>query len=358
MAHRILILLGLAACHPEFGEYGSGASDASGDPVVDRDGEGGASAAGGPSVGGAAGGPSSGGSSSAGEDCTNGLDDDDNGLSDCADPVCGGYVCVPAPPAFEGWRGPLDLHNAEQAECYAGWQAETTEGELLLAAPDPCGCVCAPPANAVCSATLSFAAGDCNAAALTVEVPANGCFAFGGNAQSASAQAKPKGGSCASSEAPVVAPSFEPRLLCAAPKAGGCASDEACVRPPGPAVSEATCFAKDGNHECPAAPYLKRKQLYRSPPQDERTCEGSCSCSSPSGGSCDGTVGLFSSSCAGPAALEIELPSACSAQPFTNFAFVGYSDASVVSPASCAPTTRTTVGEITGDVVTLCCSEE
>src|SRR5580658_7572719 len=46
-------------------------------------------------------------SCSMGEDCANGMDDDCNGLADCADPACqsAGYACeTPAP---TGWSGPV-----------------------------------------------------------------------------------------------------------------------------------------------------------------------------------------------------------------------------------------------------------
>src|SRR5262249_33512993 len=48
------------------------------------------------------------------EDCLNGVDDDGNGLTDCADPACAaGYTCTPNPP--QGWLGPVALYNGPPA---------------------------------------------------------------------------------------------------------------------------------------------------------------------------------------------------------------------------------------------------
>src|SRR5689334_5880623 len=49
-----------------------------------------------------------------GEDCTNGVDDNDDGLIDCADPGCSGYACVSVIPM--GWQGYVALYDGPAAK--------------------------------------------------------------------------------------------------------------------------------------------------------------------------------------------------------------------------------------------------
>lgn len=54
------------------------------------------------------------------ESCSNGIDDDGDGLVDCADPNCSddGWQCVPAVPS--PWLGPVAFWSGESAEAFPG----------------------------------------------------------------------------------------------------------------------------------------------------------------------------------------------------------------------------------------------
>lgn len=92
------------------------------------------------------------------EDCTNGVDDDCNGLTDCEDPACQaqGFACAPnAPP---GWTL-VAYFDVSRPSCPAGWgsSAPTVEG------PDggtACSCACGSLTESPCvNGTLSMSLG-------------------------------------------------------------------------------------------------------------------------------------------------------------------------------------------------------
>lgn len=92
------------------------------------------------------------------EDCTNGLDDNCNGLVDCADPECAsqGFACTPAVPV--GWSLVAYVENARPS-CPVGWGASAPNVE----GPDgggACQCACgAPTVNPCVQGTLSMSLG-------------------------------------------------------------------------------------------------------------------------------------------------------------------------------------------------------
>ncbi|MGH7297402.1 MAG: hypothetical protein ACRELB_20870, partial [Polyangiaceae bacterium] len=92
------------------------------------------------------------------ESCSNGVDDDCNGLVDCADPACvsAGYACTPAVPP--GWTL-VAYDRTARPSCPAGWggSSPTVEGPDGGAA---CSCQCGSyPGNPCVVGTLSLSLG-------------------------------------------------------------------------------------------------------------------------------------------------------------------------------------------------------
>jgi len=92
------------------------------------------------------------------EDCTNGVDDNCDGLIDCADPECAsqGFACTPAVPP--GWSLVAYVGDARPA-CPTGWGASAP----LVEGPDGggvCQCACGTPTVNPCEqGTLSMSLG-------------------------------------------------------------------------------------------------------------------------------------------------------------------------------------------------------
>src|SRR5207247_1349188 len=136
------------------------------------------------------------------EDCTNGVDDNCDQLSDCADPQCTtGYTCTEAAPA--GWSAPVVRFEGPGAPpaCTGQWPNGAYDGNATLAAGNAgCGggtcCRARPPAGFESKACVLMA-GD-------VACPSGGYSAkrlyYGGVTDTRDCAActcdKPTGGSC------------------------------------------------------------------------------------------------------------------------------------------------------------------
>src|SRR5262249_44260713 len=87
------------------------------------------------------------------ENCTNGVDDNGNGLVDCADPACQpGYECLPAPAA--GWtvaRVDTGASNSAAPPCPTGYGSPSTLGSgFAVPSPGCTTCSCDSPTNGTC----------------------------------------------------------------------------------------------------------------------------------------------------------------------------------------------------------------
>lgn len=230
------------------------------------------------------------------EDCTNGVDDDGDGLVDCADPDCTvGYECVDALPG--GWEG---YYHVTQQPYAAGPPPQCPGGapaDVRYAGPaGPAMC------NACsCSAVQGV---QCSAPALTCWAGSNSCFGGGaswtaalqdgachkptnllGFNQALSCQVTgpsvPSGtGSCAPQGGgfPNKAPWSTEVVGCSAGMAGGgCGTGKACIAKHDP--GESTCIRKNGNASCPAGWTAVALQTYASG-TDTRACTA-CTCGTP-----------------------------------------------------------------------------
>jgi hypothetical protein len=271
------------------GGFDAGLSGAGG--WTPEGGTGGATAAGGVgATAGASGGPIS------GEDCTDGVDNDGNGLIDCADPACQpDYECVPAAPS--GWQGYYQVKTGPPASpveaCPDGSMPEQYDHEP--GGPVSCNpCSCGALTGAECHQTLL-----CWSSASCPGWPTQAFTGVNTQCQNVPGQYAScqmldnlklaKEGSCPASGGTVTStpPIFAQRAdACTVPATGaGCEPAHACVRRP--TQTGQVCIAVTGEEACPSA--------WPSPivgfdgGTDSRSCSP-CTCAKPSASCGGGTV--------------------------------------------------------------------
>jgi hypothetical protein len=317
---------------------------------------------------------------SATENCTNGMDDDCNGLVDCAETSCqtAGYTCVAALPT--GWTGPALLWtgaaSATAPPCPTGYQA-TDANAGPTGAVGTCNCNCTA-SGQVCSVAATFHADQtCSytaCASVTVSatatstcmmVPANTCGT--GGSLGGGATPAPSGGSCTPVVTPTrPAPSWTTAArICswAAPPdtPGGCTgAGQQCVpgRPDAGSFGPTGCVYQSGDLACPVA-YPNKTVLFAGE-TDSRSC-GGCTCAAaPNGGSCGGSINVWgdsNGSCSGTASATYTLGSPC--KGYSGVANnPGYVQANyTITPGTCSVTTQPTpTGAVTGTgPMTVCC---
>lgn len=112
--------------------------------------------------------------SSGPEDCTNGKDDDCNGMTDCDDPACSAFQCVAPAPA--GWSPVFVAASTPDAGC-PGSGTSAPIDVLRADASAACTCSCAPQGGACAGALTFYAAngGACPATASTSGALATTC---------------------------------------------------------------------------------------------------------------------------------------------------------------------------------------
>ncbi len=316
------------------------------------------------------------------EDCTNGKDDNCDGLIDCADPVCGAYTCTTPVPA--GWMGPVALWQANTPAsppgCDPGWGNPVDLHAGLSAAPATCGCACAATGQ-VCSATGTFySSTSCTGVNGTAVATGNACTpvtgaSTGSQESFVATSATPSGGKCTATTSKTVSAIAWSKLARTCTytgrlnSPGGCAAGQ-CVAAPSSNFTSLCVYStvNPPPTSCPAG-YTKTAPMvfYAGQPTDTRDC-GPCSCGTPSGGSCAGTIALYgdlSSSCTGATvSYPVGAPCSCYGQagcplgvnPLPNkpaFVQANYK----VTPGTCAtPIQPQPVGTATPTgPTTLCC---
>jgi hypothetical protein len=248
------------------------------------------------------------------ENCTDGIDNNCDGLIDCADSTCrsAGYECIAVPP---GWLGPVAIWQGSPGlapqNCAAGLQVAMESVYRDLNVPSSaCSCACASATSQNCgSATVTFYSNNvCGDECGRAEVSASQCGTVvnGGTCGAtftASAIAPiPNGGSCT----PQVVSSIPKAtwntelLACAAANsagAGGCnESNSRCLIAPNPGApyQTARCVYKVADPpvtSCPAD-YTKGPSVFYAGMSDTRVCSG-CTCGTPTGGTCSGTISVY-----------------------------------------------------------------
>ncbi|MBX3185052.1 MAG: hypothetical protein KF915_20685 [Polyangiaceae bacterium] len=340
-------------------------------------------------------GTGAGGSGGSGEtNCHNGIDDDEDGLIDCADPDCvgAGYECVNLP---DGWSGPVAAQEGPfgSTPTACGGQYPTVEISAFSQPNQPANCAacnCGTPNGAACGLPVNCeATQDCpgiipenyglhRGLSLWVAAGCSGAgawsFPVSATCQSFSLEpgSPPEAPVSAEANAPVVTggsclPSgggslggdpWSIRVRGCGPTAlegGGCGGTNTCLPPAAAAFDRGVCVYRDGDHDCPS-PFDAKRTYYRNF-VDERVCTP-CSCGAPSGVECAGDkVDIWSGGgCIGtPHATVTDPGTTCTpAAPGLTLSF-RYTPGTPTG-GSCAPSGGQSTGTATAtDPVTFCC---
>jgi hypothetical protein len=227
------------------------------------------------------------------ENCVNGIDDNCNGLVDCADPMCSGagFACVPAAPP--GWTGPGAYYTGASIAppCPGGYPTDSLDGESdVQNSPAMCACACGAVQGAGCStAGISYYQDAmCNGASCGMDaLPPNFCVAA--PCAAAAVIASPpivQGGVCtpaAKTTIPQVSWSKAQRA-CTGPVGGGCSSGMVCAPPVASPFAGTRCVYSAGAQACPGD-YPNASTTTYGGVSDTRSCSA-CACGAPTGLSC------------------------------------------------------------------------
>ncbi|HSY25354.1 MAG TPA: hypothetical protein VK841_24685 [Polyangiaceae bacterium] len=327
------------------------------------------------------------------ENCTNGIDDNCDGLIDCADPQCvpdagfQGYTCVPSPPS--GWVAPVVLYDFTGSAIPAPTPPSCGSNYPVRAfvahdQPSPpastCTCTCGGVSGASCtSPTVTFYSDGCNTALGASPVPTS-CtqvLSRGGiNGIKLTSAGSPSGGGCDAGVASTI-PTFDNtndwlrtgggcttarEHAGVPPVQGGCAANQVCVENPPSSLGVHMCVALEGSQSlCGAANGVTGYDAgftYYESDTDTRVCSGAgCNCGSPSL-TCTPTVTVGNSStCNSQPRSETTTCDPTTNYPSGGTQMVWAVGSSTPSGGSCAPTGSGTLnGGITKTgVVTVCC---
>ncbi len=344
---------------------------------------------------------SSGGAGGAGptEDCFNGIDDDADGLADCADPDCAPATeCVGPIPVGWGTFGYVVLAETDPTAkpvCPSYSNAtQYTGNKMLLGGAFTCGaCDCDPPTGQDCALSTDLNnskpglqpfqirnKGMCDPTATTIsEVSVPTPWDFTCKAPDSLAGGQLCGGvpcnQSISSAIPVVSGGMcmptgglpnlvTPTWDLAATACGniaemaGCSGQERCLPKPASPFAGRVCIGKAGDQTCPAGAFSK-KHLYYGSFADTRDCE-KCLCDGPVGGACTLQIALYSDDpCATPTPIVTFDAGTCAA--LIGNPRIGGRTATVTQPpngGSCSPTKLVPSkmgGVVEGGPTTFCC---
>lgn len=283
--------------------------------------------------------------STGGEDCTNGVDDDDDGMIDCADSDCGTFVCVDPAPA--GWAGYGTL-----GDCATSLQTGATR---LRADPVTCdaSCTCGTPSNLRCSARV-FARGTnvCGGTSVLLQPgTVSDCASAGTPFEAIGDRTFSPSASCATTGPmmPNVATRPDPMLtdpvtVCPQDSGGGCEGSQVCVPTLVP-----RCITREGNVACPAdLPHRRQLTLEAA---DERTCSN-CGCGLASG-TCTADITAWASASCSAGLAPVAPGMVCADVPTS--AAVSVSNP-MFSGLACGPTGGAPRGCVGASrVATVCC---
>lgn len=242
----------------------------------------------------------------ASELCANGVDDDGDGLVDCADPDCitQGYQCIqPASPV--AWSGLAAAYEADSRDAWVpcenpfitptgvagGAYADLSRAPVVAQAScRPCTCapagICEPPRARL------FADTTCSAQGSGAFFLGPGCVALPTEAPTAAvtfeALAPPPSPSCVPSDtSPSPARWASYLRICAsqALTAAGCVSPAICAPPPPPGARRALCVVAKGTGEATCPPGFPVRDVLFTGIDDRRTCTA-CQCGSPTNARC------------------------------------------------------------------------
>jgi hypothetical protein len=291
-----------------------------------------------------------GGGASVAENCLDGIDNDDDGLVDCADDDCMEHVCLPAAPA--PWAGPVALaidDGASLPECAGGLAAFEGGQGVAIVSPADCSCECEVEPTATCQVVFELSS---NCGGSVTPQPVTGCADYLGPVAGAASFAPPtpKDLMCAVTAiddplAPVVWPTAA--RGCAADVGGGCGAQVCVATPLG---FDRLCIYQRGDVACPNAVYTERYLIERYvPDQDTRGCDVPCTCEAEA--MCAGTVTVHSGGNCGGVATALPMANDC-VQAAAEINSLQYQP---LLMANCSPADRTATGRVTFSTTTVCC---
>ncbi len=231
------------------------------------------------------------------ENCFDGLDDDDSGAADCADPTCGGEaICVAVPDTGEAGivvgadeACPPGFDGGGATLLYRGLQADACEGCSCTPGATTCkSLVFWYPDEAACAEDTGLTGGTLYSEAVTETCTANPITS--GNTYGTRAEIAPTS-TCneAGTAMPPDARWTETRKFCRASTIGvGCAAGSACV-PRRAAPSQ--CVLAAGTAACTG--FATTETDWATDFADTRAC-GACACTASGGGCGNVKIGVGS----------------------------------------------------------------
>lgn len=289
------------------------------------------------------------------EDCTNGKDDDCNGLADCLDPACvNGFICVPPLPMGWSWTA----YDPDQRQnCATGYSMPTDVQEGITAAAATCGCSCTttqPTCNTGNVTITAGQGGQCSQVTNQSQTATAGCHAltqFATNNQSIKVTGPaPVGGSCAANptkNVPMLSYQHSGRT-CAYGGAGGIGCGmNVCIPKAAPAVA---CVQMNGNNMCPTG--YPVQHFIGTMVNDTRSCTA-CTCNF-SAGTCGGTTTFYTDNNCQNNAEAVVTDNAC--HGVSNRTWRTYQYAPTTN-GSCTASMSSANGSATfSDLKTVCCT--
>jgi len=306
------------------------------------------------------------------EDCLDGVDNDRNGLVDCADPACAaGYVCVEAAPGGGGF-----LHARRSAYGSGGMPA-CADGSAPVRywdgpddTPATCtGCTCGAFSGATCKPPTLLLRQGCGGNPLGGD-STTGCKSRQKTQQTTSAQvlgdaAWNNDGACPPSQATVTRsdPWSRQDDVCPLARTGGGCGARVCVPKPD-ADHPALCVQADGDAAAPACPsaYPTRIDAFAAY-ADNRGCSA-CACT-PSAACSGGAYQIYGcdTSCSGNCPMQPNPPPLSAGGSCIDASnYVGPQDWSfklVSAPTvsgSCTPSTAPTGAVVRTKPAIFCCA--
>ncbi len=293
------------------------------------------------------------------EVCTDGIDNNCNGLTDCADPACtAGFACEPNAPS--GWVE-VAFDPSSTAACPAGFSSMSTTVKVATpAGTNPCSCRCTVQGQDCTQGDfqVSWSFGTCpppDAGSMLTLQAQTSCSLVPGTpsfSNSDSFVVQPPSGptGCGASPVSGFPPVTTGRICTTLQSGGGCSGGQTCeARALPPYLA---CVAAVGDQSCPAG--FSQQYVVGTSVDDNRAC-GPCSCGVTA---CTGTVSMWGNAgCSSQADLTAPADGTCSAQANHNFTAKGYE--AVVTDGGCAVTAPSTpiadAGLVWTNEQTICC---
>lgn len=308
-----------------------------------------------------------------GEDCLDGIDNDDNQLVDCEDPACqSGHECVPAVPA--GWLGIYRVATAAYPDASPACP-NGADGEIYYdGAGDPASCTacsCGAVQNATCSLPQMLCYEDSSSCSGTPDVtsPADtschdfpyGFLCTGGcsspqKCELASLGAITGSPSCPASGGVPTLPDrwqYQHDACRYTELGGGCGPGQACVAMDAAPYDQPACILQAGTTSCPSG-WPTTIDAFGDA-TDTRDCSP-CSCQT-SGLSCSGgKATIFDNDSCGGGTMEVSGSSCHEIGNYSDDKNGSYRLTAATVSGSCTPAGGQPTGNVVpSDPTTICC---